>query len=148
MTIGGINLEDKIYNLAKSLAKKYKTTNPFEIAEMLKIKVMFAPLGKIKGFYHYCIKNKIIYINASLTFREKIVVCAHELGHALLHPKLNIVFLENNTLFRKKRYEIQANLFCIYLLIQDREIPFEQIMHLAKELESTDNMEYGILEIF
>ena len=47
------------------------------------------------------------------------VVCAHELGHAMLHPRANTPFMRKNTLFSVDRMEKQANTFAAELLIPD-----------------------------
>ena len=46
-------------------------------------------------------------------------VLAHELGHAILHPKTNITYLESNTFYSKEKFEIAANTFAAELLIED-----------------------------
>lgn len=121
--LGEFNLKGNIENLVKRLIKKYKTRNPFELASYLNIKVLEEPLGKnIKGFYQFCPKNKIIHINEDLEHKEKIFICSHELGHAVLHTKLNILFLERNTFCIKNRYEIEANKFASQLMISDNLI--------------------------
>lgn len=44
---------------------------------------------------------------------------AHELGHAVLHPKENCAFMSRHTLLLTSKIERQANLFAAYLLITD-----------------------------
>ena len=46
-------------------------------------------------------------------------VCAHELGHAILHRKINTIFLDTYTYIVTDKLEIQANMFAAELLIQD-----------------------------
>lgn len=46
-------------------------------------------------------------------------VCAHELGHALLHRNINTPFLSKNTLFSIDKIERQANTFAVELLLPD-----------------------------
>jgi Zn-dependent peptidase ImmA (M78 family) len=46
-------------------------------------------------------------------------VCAHELGHAVLHPKSNTPFLRANTLFSIEKLEVEANTFAVELLLPD-----------------------------
>ena len=46
-------------------------------------------------------------------------VLAHELGHAILHQKTNITYLESNTFYYKEKFEIAANTFAAELLIED-----------------------------
>lgn len=67
-------------------------------------------------------KHKFIHINETITEHEKIFTCAHELGHALLHPNINTGFLKNSTLLSVNKFEIEANTFAIHLLISDDEL--------------------------
>ena len=109
---------DHVRTIAQHMMKKYKTNNPFELAEYLKIKIMYEYLGKhTRGFYQLCPKVKIIHINNELESETRIIVCAHELGHAVLHPKVNIMFVQNHTLCVKKKFEREANIFAAELLI-------------------------------
>lgn len=101
------------------LKKRFKTKNPFEIAEQLNIEIITEPLGTIRGYYQYYKRNRYIHINEDLDSIQRKYVCGHELGHAILHPKMNIVFLQNNTYFNKDKFERQATLFCVHLLIDD-----------------------------
>ena len=47
-------------------------------------------------------------------------VCAHELGHAVLHTHANTPFLRKNTFFSVDKLEIEANTFAALLLIDKR----------------------------
>ena len=47
---------------------------------------------------------------------------AHELGHAILHPRQNCYFIRNKTFLSADRIEIEANTFAIELLVPDTEI--------------------------
>jgi Zn-dependent peptidase ImmA (M78 family) len=65
------------------------------------------------------------------------MVCSHELGHAVLHPKSNILFLENHTFCVKNRFEREANRFAAELLIPDDVIykyPNYTIEQVAAEI--------------
>lgn len=79
---------------AEKLIHKFKTNDPFKIIENYKnILVYKVPLeGNVKGFYQYQDGLKFIFINKDLNFVQQNMVCAHELGHALLHTKLNVCF--------------------------------------------------------
>ena len=44
---------------------------------------------------------------------------AHELGHAILHPKENCYFIRNKTLLLNSKTELEANKFAMELLISD-----------------------------
>ncbi|MEA0563317.1 ImmA/IrrE family metallo-endopeptidase [Lysinibacillus irui] len=105
------------------LFKKYNTRNPFTLANYLNIEIFYWDLPPdIKGFYQYEKRNRFIFINSNLSFEEQLIVCAHELGHAVLHTKLNTPFMRANTLFSINKVEIQANTFAAYLLIPDENL--------------------------
>lgn len=102
------------------LKNKYKTNNPFELCDYLNIKVIFGDLGSnINGFFQYAPRNKIIHINSRLDSRSQLLTCAHELGHAIFHYKLNVLFLERNTFFHQNKFESEADKFAAELLIDD-----------------------------
>lgn len=107
------------------LMKKYSTNDPFELAAYKNVDVFFWDLHhEIKGFYKYIRRNKFIFINSSLPGDHKRFVCAHELGHALLHPRNNTPFMRANTLFSVDKIEVEANTFAVELLLPD-EIIYE-----------------------
>lgn len=125
--------------MTDKLIKKYNTRDPFELAYHLNVVIFEEELGHVNGFYQSCPKNKIIHLNKNLEPNKKRSVCAHELGHALLHCKLNILFLEKNTFLVTNRYENEANKFAAELLISDdiiyqyKDFTIEQIA-IAEEL--------------
>lgn len=120
---------------AKYLVKKYKTRNPFELAKVLGILIIYEPLGQIKGYYNTAFRKKMIHINNGLTEYEQKFTAAHELGHAVLHPNSNTPFLRNQTLFSIDKLEIEANKFAVELLISDEDIA--EMKHLTIEQMAT-----------
>ena len=102
-----------------SLVRKHQTRNPFEIIRGLNVILVFAPLVDTRGFYQYFQRNNIIYINENLPRHEQMLVCAHELGHMFLHKNTNAIFLDSRTHLNTQRYETEANLFAMHLLISD-----------------------------
>lgn len=104
------------------LVKQHKTRNPIEIAENLGIIILYENLGSINGYYNTAFRQKFIHINENLPDCKKYFTAAHELGHALLHPKVNTPFLRENTLFSVNKLEIEANKFAVNLLISDEEL--------------------------
>ena len=98
--------------------RKFRTADPFKIAEALGIEVMICDIGSRLGCYMYLKRSKCIWINECLEGNERLFVMAHELGHAILHPKENCYFLRNHTLLNT-RTEQEANKFAIELLISD-----------------------------
>lgn len=113
----------------KQLISKYKTNNPQEIAQELGIIVLFEELGDINGYYNTAFRQKLIHININLSEYKQQFTIAHELGHALLHPKANTPFLREKTLFSINKLEIEANKFAVDLLITDEAIA--EVKHLT-----------------
>lgn len=100
------------------LAKKYDTYSPYELADYLGIHVYHIPLGSIRGYFYGERRSKQIFLNNKLSYHTERFVLAHEIGHSVMHPKCNTLFLQN-TLFSTDRLEIQANKFAIELLLPD-----------------------------
>lgn len=107
---------------ARYLSKRYKSHNPFEIIENLNVILVFYPLEGVRGFYQYFQRNNIIYIDERLSEKEKLFVCAHELGHMFLHKKSNAIFMDSRTHFNTTKYEKEADTFAMELLISDEDI--------------------------
>lgn len=120
-----------IKEYALKIAEKYETTNPFEIARRKNIIVLFEDLGNTLGFYNTYKRYKFIHINNRVDETTQRFVCAHELGHALLHPKANTPFLRNKTLYSVDRLEIEANTFAFELLLSDEMISEYQNTNLS-----------------
>lgn len=104
------------------LAKKYGTRNPFELADYLNIEVLYEELGAINGYYNKQLRMKQIHINCNLEDNMKRFTCAHELGHAIIHPEVNTPFLKTQTFLSVNRLEIEANTFAINMLIPDETV--------------------------
>ena len=111
-----------IKKIVNSLVKKHKTRNPFEIIKGLNVILVPVPLEGVRGFYQYFQRNNIIYIDDSLPEHEQILVCPHELGHMLLHKKANALFMDTYTGFNTTKYEKEADLFAMELLVSDETI--------------------------
>ena len=119
------------------LCRKYGTRDPFELAERMNILVVREPLGSINGYYNQCYRQKFIHINEELEEYRQKFTCAHELGHAVLHPKANTPFLRDNTLFSVSRLARGANCFAAELLCPDEvllEYPGYTVGELARIL--------------
>ena len=107
---------------ANSMARKYNSRNPLEIIKNLNVILVYYPLKDVRGFYQFFQRNNIIYIDDNLPENEQIVVCAHELGHMLLHKNSNALFMDTRTHFVTTKYENEANTFAAELLIPDEII--------------------------
>lgn len=104
-----------IRSIILELIKSYETCDPFRLCQYLGIIVAFVPLVRVKGFYQRYEDNDIVYINRDLGEEEQTLVCAHELGHAILHKDINAVFLET-TNFVVNKYENEADIFADLLI--------------------------------
>ncbi len=122
-----------IRKLANSLAKKYRSRNPFEIIQGMNAILVFAPLINVRGFYQYFQRNNIIYIDDHLPKHEQKFVCAHELGHMLMHRKENTVFMDAKTYLKTTPYETEADKFAVELLVPN-EIILENRQGTTKQI--------------
>ncbi|WP_131100653.1 ImmA/IrrE family metallo-endopeptidase [Bacillus sp. SYJ] len=114
-----------------NIVEKYQTTDPFEIGRQKEITVLYADLGNTLGFYNTYKRFKFIHINNQIDEITQRFVCAHELGHAVLHPKANTPFLRNQTFFSVDRLEIEANTFAVELLLTDNMVSAYKDTHLS-----------------
>ena len=112
-------MNDYVRKKALAYRRKFNTSDPFELANALGIEVMTCDIGSRLGCYMYLKRSKCIWINENLEENEKLFVMAHELGHAILHPKENCYFIKHKTLFLNSRKELEANTFAINLLVPD-----------------------------
>lgn len=116
----------EIKKLADSLVRKYRTRDPFEIIRGMNVILVFAPLTDTRAFYQYFQRNNIIYIDDGLSRHEQTFECAHEMGHMLMHKKINTIFMDTRTGFNTDRFENEADSFAMNLLIgDDRLVEYE-----------------------
>ena len=84
--------------MIQKLVRQAGTRDPFEIARQKHIIITEEPLGSIRGYYSRSHRQPVIHINSALSESQRRFTCAHELGHALLHPKANTPFLHSLSL--------------------------------------------------
>ena len=72
--------------------------------------------------------------------------CAHELGHAILHPNASTPFLRSNTLLSVDKLEQEANLFATILLIPD-ELILENHNYTTMQLSRLLGYEEKLIEL-
>lgn len=111
-----------IKKLANSLVKKHETKDPFQIARDLGYIVIYAPLMGIRGYHQYKWRSHIICISNDLDEPDARFVCAHELGHCLLHKEINRIFLDTRTHFVSSIFEKDADHFAVDLIFDDYEL--------------------------
>lgn len=129
-------MNDKIKCVVAYYKTQFNTSNPFEIASLLNIEVQIGNIGSRSGCYMYIKRHKCIFLNENLQEHELKLVMAHELGHAILHPRENCYFIKNKTFLLNSKNEIEANKFAMELLISDdslseyKECTIEQLSRI------------------
>lgn len=124
---------DLIKKRVNLLMKNHDTNCPFTIAKSRDIQIQYELLGNTLGYYSKHFRIPIIHINESINEKMQKFVCAHELGHAILHPNTNTQFLKKHTFFSTDRIELEANTFALELLF-------------SKEVTSTITIQEAIEE--
>ncbi len=104
------------------LVKYHRTRDPFAMVKGMNVILVRYPLVGIRGFYQYFKRNNIIYIDEALSDTDQKFVLAHELGHMLLHKKSNAIFMDTRTCLNTSRYEMEADMFAMQLLVSDEDI--------------------------
>ena len=119
-----------IQNVSNKLIKKFDTRDPFQLCQAIGVEVFYADLGSLKGMYKYLKKNRFAVINENLDPFTKTLVCAHELGHDILHQNLarKVCLQEFIHYDMKSRPEYEANLFASEILLSD-----DIIFNLARD---------------
>lgn len=108
-----------VKKIATEVANKYKTNDPFTIADLRGINVLDCPMKSTLGYYTKYRRVQNIILNSNMPEELRQFVCAHELGHAICHADLNTQWLKENTLFSVDKIERQASSFAVELLIPD-----------------------------
>ncbi|MDN8588776.1 ImmA/IrrE family metallo-endopeptidase [Paenibacillus sp. 11B] len=99
------------------LVKRFKSNDPFVIAEGLNIRVKYVAFEEgTRGLYYRKLRRRFIVIDSNLSEEWKRVVCAHELAHDRLHPGLSRFWIDQHTFFNTGKFERQANAFAVKLL--------------------------------
>lgn len=130
---------------ARKLMTTYHTHDPLELATALDYIVLDVPLVEVRGFYQYAQRNHIIYLSDSLCDEDRRFVCAHELGHALLHRGVNTVFLDSRTFQITSRYEMEANHFAAEFLHPDEEVR-EYLEYTTAQIANCLNLTLALVE--
>lgn len=112
-------------DIIHKLVRKYKTTDPFAIAQARNILVRYVSFDEgTRGLYYRKLRRRFIVIDNSLTEEWQRVVCAHELAHDCMHPGISQFWMDKHTFFNIGKFERQANTFALKLLTYGK--PSEQ----------------------
>ena len=118
------------------LIRRFKTDDPFRIAELKNIHIVYGDLGGKFGNYIKYKRSKFIILDNKKTPEFMLpFVCAHELGHALYTPNENTQWLKTYTMsVNADCIERVANEFAVELLLNSifnlaecRGIPYQFI---------------------
>lgn len=116
---------EQIQELVHSLLEEYFPgdlhPDPFELVEIFGIHLHVRDLGSLKGFYYILQGEPQIILSDKLNEETRRIVCAHELGHHMLHQWFaqNLLFGEYDLYLSHVRWEAEANEFAAELLIPD-----------------------------
>jgi Zn-dependent peptidase ImmA (M78 family) len=131
--------------IVERLIKQYDSNSPFAIADSMNVNIIYSNMKNTLGFFSKYKRSKFIHLNDTISETLQTFVCAHELGHAILHPKLNTPFLKRNTLFSVDKVEKEANTFAVELLLPDKllcEYPNFELTDIAKIIGIPDKLIY------
>lgn len=111
----------EIHRRAAALIREYGTCNPFALARALHVEVLVCELGTLRGFYKDIYGSPFIFLSFRLRRTAAKQVCAHELGHHLLHRQFATSGFEEASIFsHASRREYEANLFAAELLLDTK----------------------------
>lgn len=132
---------------ADHLVRTYDTRDPYKMIEgMNNVLLIEYPIIDARGFYQYFQRMNLIYIDERLPLHEKKLVCAHELGHMILHKTCNAVFMDTRTQFNTDKFEIEANIFAAEILIPG-EVIMENLHLTIEQLSRLLGYEQKFIEL-
>ncbi len=138
---------------ARAVIEWTGSAEPFAICRQIGIQVLFSPLEGVRGFCERNFGVDMIFIDTSLNPDEAAFVCAHELGHLLMHA-VNSEFLASHTYQVVGKYEISADHFAVMLLWPDddelleyADLSLEQLSNLMGISKELVEWRYSQIEI-
>ena len=109
---------DYIVNKARETVNMAGSRDPFNAATLIGVSVNYKDLGNLRGAYLSSMPMPVIIINENIDSQMKKIVCAHELGHHILHQNISHSCTENSFNGRKTgTLEMEANIFAAEFLI-------------------------------
>ncbi len=105
--------------LARQLKSQLGTNDPVHICELYHYHIFKAKLPRnTKGFYTKLYGSISIFVNDKLPPEHFRYICAHELGHALMHEEINVMHKD----FQGdcEQMELEADEFAFWLLMEDK----------------------------
>jgi Zn-dependent peptidase ImmA (M78 family) len=112
--------KSEIVGVANTIKGAYGTKNPFRIAEMRGIDVIFKNYNpSVRGYYTKLFDKKCIFVNSNYDNVAQAIICAHELGHAILHTDIIEIKHYDDP---DSTYEAEANIFAAALLLDQSRL--------------------------
>ena len=117
-----------ICEAVEKLKRQYGESDPFKLCGLMGISVLYKDMGKdensCKGFFLPQSRVCCIVINDNFSPEFQRVICAHELGHAVLHKNIAGVkdFHDFYMFNQNSQRENDANIFAAELLLKDEDV--------------------------
>lgn len=123
----------------KETTKHSISNNLYEIACNNNIVILEFDLGEsTNGLYLYLEKTRLILLNTNMSESHKKIVLAHEIGHAILHTKVNCAFIKKYTHISTNTFEVEANYFAAKLLYHLDILTDDNLCIYSKEITDLD----------
>ena len=117
---------EEIYTKAKKIVRRCGTRDALKIAGELGIHVDFVGnFDRLLGMYTCRYRERHILLSSRMEDMVTQMVCAHEIGHDVLHralAKRRDVLPEFVLFDMRTRYEYEANAFAAHICIDDAEL--------------------------
>lgn len=142
-------MDNRAFALPRRLIRRFQTRDPFTIAEGMGITVLIrTDFVRQKGVFAVIGNISFIFINGNLSEYMQRLVCAHELGHALLHRRLGAMpggMMEFEIFDITDAAEYEANVFAANLLMDEQEVlemarEGYDVIYIAKKLNINVNI--------
>ena len=115
----------EIERIAADLKQRYDTSDPYELADCLKVMVDFDSHPGLLGFCFQFPGKTVIGLNSRADYYTRRCACAHELGHIVLGHLQDPEYLlghASELSNMKSRFEAEANCFSAAYLTEDEEV--------------------------
>lgn len=114
-----MNIDKKVKNTILELIHKHNTIDIFKICELEGIQIRFKDYNTefLKGRCVKLLGKWIIYINCNYNLKSQQLLCAHEIGHIMLHKNSNVNDFDGSD----PVLEFEANLFAAHYMFDERD---------------------------
>lgn len=109
-----------IVEKANQLLSRFGERDPYYAVTQTDAIVKYKDIGTLKGAYLGNMTPPVILINTNLDDNTQKIICAHELGHHILH-KGQLLSCENIDFSSAAIMEREANIFAAAFLIDDKK---------------------------